>query len=99
MQLILAFFLSLASTIHQGEEAVDVFSSMYSFALVYISQFLRDSRSIGESFHCFNGSFIRIIKRRCCSSSEIENQYFTRIIPDRMSMFSNSGTSTKNCSY
>ena len=37
-------------------------------------------------------------KRICCSSSVIENQYLIRIMPERTSMRSNSGTSLKNCS-
>lgn len=34
--------------------------------------------SIGESFHCFSGSWIRILKRNSCSSSVIENQYLIK---------------------
>ena len=41
---------------------------------------------------------MRIRKRSCCSSSVIENQYFTRRMPERTSMRSNSGTSRKNSS-
>ncbi len=47
---------------------------------------------IGESFHCFSGSWIRILKRNSCSSSVIENQYLMRMMPERTSMRSNSGT-------
>ena len=39
------------------------------------------------------------MKRKCCSSSVIENQYLIKIIPERTSIFSNSGTSSKNWSY
>ena len=35
---------------------------------------------------------MRIVKRNCCSSSVIENQYLTRMMPERTSMRSNSGT-------
>jgi len=31
-------------------------------------------------------------KRNCCSSSVIENQYLMRMIPERISIRSNSGT-------
>ena len=50
------------------------------------------------SFHCFSGSWMRIRKRSCCSSSVIENQYLTSRMPERTSMRSNSGTSRKNSS-
>ena len=43
------------------------------------SQRRRDSRSIGDSFHCFSGSWMRIWKRKCCSSSVIENQYLMQL--------------------
>jgi hypothetical protein len=62
------------------------------------SQRTRDCRSIGLSFHCFSGSWMRIRKRSCCSSSVIENQYLISRMPERTSMRSNSGTSWKNCS-
>ncbi|MNR35072.1 hypothetical protein D3C85_1528920 [compost metagenome] len=42
---------------------------------------------------------MRLRKRRCCSSSEIENQYLTTWMPERTSMRSNSGTERKNSSY
>ena len=38
-------------------------------------------------------------KRKCCSSSEIENQYLMSRMPERTSIFSNSGTLRKNSSY
>ena len=41
---------------------------------------------------------MRIRKRRFCSGSVIENQYFTRMMPERTSMRSNSGTVWKNSS-
>ncbi|OQB99445.1 MAG: hypothetical protein BWX79_03136 [Alphaproteobacteria bacterium ADurb.Bin100] len=37
-------------------------------------------------------------KRRFCSSSEIENQYLMSWMPERTSIFSNSGTSRKKAS-
>ena len=41
---------------------------------------------------------MRMRKRNCCSSSVMENQYLIRMIPERTSMRSKSGTSWKNCS-
>ena len=41
---------------------------------------------------------MRIWKRKCCSSSVIENQYLIRMMPERTSMRSNSGTERKNSS-
>src|SRR6476659_7846218 len=53
---------------------------------------------MGLSFHCFKGSWIRIRKRNCCSSSVIENQYLIRMVPERTNILSNSGTERKNSS-
>src|SRR5215470_8904979 len=99
MQLSRAFFLSSAMTIHHGASEIWVRSSIASFAQVYSSQRRRDSRSIGLSFHCLSGSSMRLVKRASCSSSEIENQYLRRRMPDRHSMRSNSGAERKNSSY
>ena len=96
MQFSRAFFLSTASTRCQGASGMWVCSSIASLALVYCSQRLRASTSIGLSFHCLSGSWIRMVKRRCCSSSVMENQYLIRMIPERTSMRSNSGTERKN---
>jgi hypothetical protein len=41
---------------------------------------------------------MRILKRNSCSSSVIENQYLIRMMPERTSMRSNSGTERKNSS-
>jgi len=41
---------------------------------------------------------MRIRKPNCCSSSVIENQYLSRMMPLRTSMRSNSGTEWKNSS-
>ena len=41
---------------------------------------------------------MRMLKRKACSSSVIENQYFSTMIPERVSMRSNSGTERKNSS-
>src|SRR6476660_8993213 len=53
---------------------------------------------MGLSCHCFKGSWIRIRKRNCCSSSVIENQYLIRMVPERTNILSNSGTERKNSS-
>ena len=98
MQLRRARFLSLPSTMYQGASAMPVRSNISSFALVYCSQRTRDRKSMGDSFHCFIGSWMRIMKRICCSSSVVENQYLTSRMPERNSMRSNSGTSSKNSS-
>ena len=42
---------------------------------------------------------MRIRKRKCCSSSVIENQYLISLMPERTSIRSNSGTERKNSSY
>src|SRR5271156_311963 len=86
MQLRRERFLSTASTTCQGRLGDWVLSNIFSLALVYCSQRRRDSRSIGLSFHCLSGSWIRIKKRRCCSWSVIENQYLSRTMPERTSM-------------
>src|SRR5947209_16139035 len=49
--------------------------------------------------HCLSGSWMRIRKRNCCSSSLMENQYFSKMMPERTSMRSNSGTEWKNSWY
>ena len=98
MQFRRARFLSFASTMYQGDSGKLVRRKVSSLALVYCSQRTRDCRSIGLSFHCLSGSWMRIRKRSCCSSSDIENQYLIRRMPERSSIFSNSGTSWKNCS-
>ena len=41
---------------------------------------------------------MRMVKRKCCSSSVIENQYLIRMMPERTSIRSNSGTVRKNSS-
>src|ERR1035441_1985001 len=99
MQLSRAFFLSAPCTTHQRDSGRWVRSNITSLALVYSSQRFRDSMSIGLSFHCFRGSLIRHRKRNSCSSSGMENQYLTSWMPERTSIFSNSGTVRKNSSY
>src|SRR5262249_35382863 len=72
---------------------------MISLALVYCSQRALDWTSMGLSFHRLSGSWMRMRNRNCCSSSLIENQYFSRMVPERTSMRSNSGTEWKNSWY
>ena len=43
------------------------------------------------NFQRFTELSSRCWKRRACSSGPTENQYFTRSMPSRTSMFSNSG--------
>src|SRR4051812_44891166 len=99
MQLSRPFFLSLPCTTHQGASGMCERLNMISLAFVYCSQRLRDSRSIGLSFHCFNGSLMRQRNRNSCSSSGIENQYLISWMPERTSIRSKSGTERKNSSY
>src|SRR5580692_5113380 len=72
---------------------------MLSLAMEYSHHLARDSKSIGESFQLRVGSFIRPWKRRSCSSSLTENQYLTRVKPERISICSNSGQLRKNSWY
>ena len=54
---------------------------------------------MGLSFHRLAGLLIRSRNRRSCSSSLTENQYLTRMIPDRISICSNSGHERRNSWY
>src|SRR5579871_6310729 len=94
-----AHFLSSAFTTYQGACLISVWANISSLAREYSTQRLRDSRSIGLSFQCLVGSLSRSWKRRSCSSSLTENQYFTRIVPERTNMRSNSGQLRKNSRY
>ena len=60
---------------------------------------MSDSRSIGLSFHLLCGSSSLALKRFNCSSSETENQYLIRIVPDLISILSNIGQDLMNSSY
>src|SRR6476661_5542924 len=92
------FFLSAFTTYH-GVCLRSVCSNITSLAFEYSTQRLRDSRSIGESFQRLNGLCTRSWKRFSCSSSLTENQNFTRWMPERTSISSNSGTERRNSSY
>ena len=58
-----------------------VLENMMSLALEYSTQRLRDSISIGLSFQRLSLQSILAWKRFSCSSSLIENQYFSSRIP------------------
>ena len=70
-----------------------------SFAIEYSTHFSRDSISIGLIFHCLVGSLILSWNLLSCSSSLTENQYLISMIPDRISILSNSGHDLRNSSY
>lgn len=98
MQLRRAFSFESASTTHHGAFLWSVRANISSFAREYSTQCLRDSRSIGLSFQRLVGFFIRSWKRRSCSSSLTENQYLITTMPERTSIFSNSGHDRRNSS-
>src|SRR5574341_1529776 len=54
---------------------------------------------MGLSFQRLVGSLIRAWKRNSCSLSLTENQYLIRIMPERTSIRSNSGTERRNSRY
>ena len=53
----------------------------------------------GSASSASPGSSMRAWNRRSCSSSLTENQYFTRMMPERISIPSNSGHERRNSSY
>src|SRR5512136_2077567 len=95
----LALFLSSACTTYHGDCFVSVYENILSLAIEYSTHLSRDSTSIGLIFHRFVGSSILSWNRFSCSLSLTENQYFISIIPDRISIFSNSGHDLRNSSY
>src|SRR5512133_2231749 len=99
MQFSLARFLSSPSTTFQGDCFVSVYENILSLAIEYSTHLSRDSTSIGLIFHRFVGSCILSWKRFSCSWSLTENQYFKRIVPDLISILSNSGQERRNSSY
>jgi len=74
MQLSLARFLSSERTTSQGDSGVSVYSNILAIDLEYSFHLLRDCKSTGLSFHCFNLSISRDLKRRNCSGRLTENQ-------------------------
>src|SRR5512146_2937335 len=99
MQFSRAFFLSSELTTYQGACLMSVKENISSLALEYSTQWARDSRSIGLSFQRLVGSAILSWKRRSCSLLLTENQYLMRMMPERTSMRSNSGTERRNSAY
>lgn len=69
------------------------------FGFGYFTHLLRASTSIGLSFQRLMRSSIRARKRLSCSLSLTENQYLTRIMPERTSIHSNSGQTRINSQY
>src|SRR4029079_18488652 len=99
MQFSRAFFLLSASTTFQGHNSVSVYFCMTSLAREYSTQCSRDFRSIGDSFQRLIGFSMRSLKRRSCSSSLTENQYLTRMVPERTSISSDNGHERRNSLY
>src|SRR5690349_25173472 len=99
MQLRRAHFLLSAFTTFHGACLISVCANISSFALEYSTQRAREFRSMGLSFQRLVGSLIRAWKRSSCSLSLTENQYLTRIVPERISIRSNSGTERRNSRY
>src|ERR1700733_9477765 len=99
MQFSRASFLLSALTTRHGACLMSVCENMASLALEYSTHLARDSKSIGLSFQLREGSLSRDWKRRSCSASLTENQYFTIMIPDRTSICSNSGQLRRNSWY
>src|SRR5664280_17787 len=99
IQLSLALFLSSALTTYHGDCLVSVYENILSLAIEYSIHLSRDSISIGLIFHRFVGSVILSWNRFSCSWSLTENQYLISIVPDLISIFSNSGHDLRNSSY
>ena len=91
MQLRRARRLSSASTTYHGASGMSVCTNISSLAFENSTHRCRDSMSMGESFQRRIGSLVRERKRRSCSSSLTENQYFSKMMPSSTSMRSNSG--------
>ncbi len=98
MQFKRAFVLNLKVQPTKDSFGVGV-SEHLVFASEYSAQRCRDSRSIGLNFQRFIGVLMRPKKRFSCSSSETENQYLSKIMPERCSILSNSGQERRNSSY
>ena len=94
-----ALLLSSARTTYQGDCLVSVNENILSFAMEYSTHLSRDSTSIGLIFHLFVGSLILSWNLFSCSLLLMEYQYLIKIIPDRISILSNSGHDLRNSSY
>src|ERR687893_420466 len=99
MQFRRARFLSSDSMVFQGASGVWVWANITSLAFEYSTHSSRDLMSIALSFQRLVGSAERCWKRRSCSSSLTENQYFSKMIPERTSIRSNSGQARRNSWY
>src|SRR5512137_359562 len=99
MQLRRALLLSSAGTTYHGDCLVSVYENILSLAIEYSTHLSRDSISIWLIFHRLVGSLILSWNRFSCSLSLIENQYFISMMPDRISILSNSGHDLRNSSY
>src|SRR5258708_34531656 len=91
--------LSSASTGFHGACLMSVCLNLSSLALENSTHFSRDCKSMSLSFQRRAGLPARSWKRHSCSSSLTENQYLSRIIPERTSMRSKSGQERKNSVY
>src|SRR3954453_17118938 len=89
------FFLSEFTT-YQGHFLVPVCAYMTSFSCELSTQCSRDATSMVLSFHRLKWLCMRSWKRVSCSSSFTENQYFTRMMPERISSSSKIGHECKN---
>src|SRR6188474_3611514 len=99
MQFSRAHILLSAFTTYQGACLISVWANIWSLAFEYSTQRALEFRSIGLSFQRLVGSLIRDWKRNSCSLSLTENQYLIRMMPERTSIRSNSGTERRNSAY
>ncbi len=88
-----------ASTTYHGDSEVSVCTNISSLAREYSIHFVREYRSVAESFHRRIGSSMRFSKRRSCSSSLTENQYLMRMSPSSMRRRSKIGHWRRNRWY
>ena len=91
-------FLSSEGATIQGAQGESVAANIRSRARVYSSQRVNDFTSMGESFQILRPSVMRSLRRRSCSSGLTSSQNFSRMIPDSVSMRSNSGVTARNLS-
>src|SRR3954447_11080633 len=99
MQFRRAARLSSDSIVIHGASGMSVTANISSLALENSAHFSRDLRSIGLSFQRLSGSCARSWKRRSCSASLTENQYFNSTMPERTSIRSNSGHERSHSVY
>src|SRR4051794_509247 len=99
MQFSRARRLSSASTVYHGACLMSVCLNISSLAFENSTHFSRDWMSMSLSFQRRAGFPARSRKRRSCSSSLTENQYFSRMMPEWTSIRSNSGQERRNSVY